>query len=461
MNVLFSSRTDYALLLPKLKSEKYDSYHVVVNKKEKQIVESLGGQVLACFEEEFDQLEEAIIPSSFLQSSYYGDRALWVLDIQERKEVLAKTIAFWRKIFNTKKFDLVVHETIAIEFEEIMYLIAIENNVKVGSFLSSPFSGTFFWKESSYHCAFSKEYLSQIEIKPAAKDIVLNFVNSVKQKGVNPEYLRNKLKRNKTGLLKTGLSLLKLSIKNSLGLMKNYTHEEIKHDAIFNHGHAGKHADHYQFLLDRYHTSKIEYDNIEKYNDCFRAFFPLHYEPEATLLYFDPNLSEQVSVIQQLLKEMPSDAVLFVKEHPQQPGYLMRPEYIELRRRNSNLKYIPAEYDSMSVLSQMQILITICGTFGLESLIKQIPVIVLGRIFYDEHPDVYNVNSFAEVGDILNKKEFNTIKEENTIEYLEKIYSIVYKGDPNYDWKYDDPDNIRDLTHSIEQYLGLTIEENT
>ena len=45
-------------------------------------------------------------------------------------------------------------------------------------------------------------------------------------------------------------------------------------------------------------------------------YFPLHFEPERTLLISGTYYTDQISVIKNIAKSIPIDFTLYVKEHP-------------------------------------------------------------------------------------------------------------------------------------------------
>ncbi|EAY32009.1 hypothetical protein M23134_02038 [Microscilla marina ATCC 23134] len=438
--------------MPRLTSSVYNSFHVTVNLKEKQEVEELGGIVVGCFEEEFDQLDMATIPHNFLQSSFQADRFMGWLTLEERQEILGKSISFWNRILSERIYFAGVHETIAIEQEEVFSLMLKAYNVLDLNFLVSVVPKQFIWKPDPYSSSYPEVVLEQTPITEANLSLAKEIISKTKQKGHKPSFISNPPKRLKKSNTRHFFSQIKYEIKKRLKLVKSFSREEKKRDSVFYYNQLGTHFYYYDFVKKHYPKSG-DYDDLDNLKAYKKIFFPFHFEPEATLLYFNPDVAEQLNTIQQIAKQLPLDTVLLVKEHPYQPGYLLQEEYQTLRKKNSNIAFLPAELDSHSILKQTKAVITICGSVGWEALINNIPVIVLGNVFYDRHPDIHKVANFKEVKEVLDSNILNMPDDKNTIEYLAKFIAHNSRGNPSNEKIFNDPENIKNLTNSIKQKI--------
>jgi hypothetical protein len=169
-------------------------------------------------------------------------------------------------------------------------------------------------------------------------------------------------------------------------------------------------------------------------------------------LYFAPNYSDQVTVIQEIAKRIPLDHILVVKEHPSQPGFLLKQKFSKMRNINSNLYYLPAQIDSKILLELSELVITITGTVGWEALINNKPVMVLGNVFYDKHPKVMRLNNYQEIAKYFKEGLIVPDNDDITIDYLAKMIEMSYEG--KYFIKYaSDPKNIANFENSIESEL--------
>ena len=449
--ILFFSRQAYSKFFPKLKSTQYSDFHVVLNKEEKLEVEQLGGVVIACFEEEYEKLPVSNFSEISLNASFHADRSLCALTLPERQMLLGKTISFWEKIFSENKYFAVVHETISIEQEEVLSIVAQKHNVLDLTSMALAIDNYFYWKENPFHTSFSHK---RLDFTP--KEIpqeVKAAIQKIKQKGHKPFFLNNNSQRNimtKRGFL---FGLLKFEIESRFKKIKKFSREEIIYDSIFYSGTLNRLWEYStEDLIKRYLRSKNCYDTIDDLSAVEKYFFPLHYVPEATLLYFDFRYSNQISVLEEILKRLPLNSVLVVKEHPMQLGALMQPEYLELRKRNSNLRFLKGETESHKLLSESKAVITISGSVGWEALVNNVPVIVFSNVWFDKHPDIHKPKSFDDFQKIINT-ELNVPKDENSELFLTKLFLLSSKGNPYNRKLYDDSENIQNIIKSIEKVI--------
>ncbi|MBI2405085.1 hypothetical protein HYV22_02805 [Candidatus Gottesmanbacteria bacterium] len=72
------------------------------------------------------------------------------------------------------------------------------------------------------------------------------------------------------------------------------------------------------------------YDTFDPHEDF--AFFPLHYEPEISLLLLAPFATDQLYLVRQIAKSLPLHFKLYVKEHPVMVPYRPRSYYKKLKK---------------------------------------------------------------------------------------------------------------------------------
>ena len=111
------------------------------------------------------------------------------------------------------------------------------------------------------------------------------------------------------------------------------------------------------------------------------VLFPLHVEPEISLLLLGSHYTDQVHVIEEVARSIPSTMRLYVKEHPNM--YAMRPMSFYARiKALPNVRLIHPGIDSHDVIRRSQLVMTISGTVGLEAIFLGKRAVVLGDAFY-------------------------------------------------------------------------------
>lgn len=125
------------------------------------------------------------------------------------------------------------------------------------------------------------------------------------------------------------------------------------------------------------------YDAFDPNEDF--AFFPLHYEPEVSLLLQAPYYTDQAHLIKQIAKSLPVQMKLCVKEHPTMVEYRPRRFYQELKKM-PNVKLLPPTMTSYDILPHAKLIVTITGTSAWEGTFLKKPVISFGHWFYNSLP---------------------------------------------------------------------------
>lgn len=138
-------------------------------------------------------------------------------------------------------------------------------------------------------------------------------------------------------------------------------------------------------------------------------YFPLHVEPEQTLLIRAPFHTDQLNTITNISKSLPIDYKLFVKEHPAMKfnGW----HDIEFYKKIFALPNVELFHPSLSneeFIEKCSLVISIAGTAALQAAFYEKPSIVLSDVNYTNISSVYRLKNFEELYDaiciMVNKK---------------------------------------------------------
>lgn len=440
--VLFFSRDYQSQFFPTLVSEVYDSIYVTLNKREKQLVEERGGVVVACMEDEYHLLPEADITFPYLEYSIGSDRFLRGYTHKERLKIIKKCVSFWENIFDKYRPDCIVHEVVAIEISEIMLLEARKRNIKYLAFGAFSVGRSFYFYETPFHSSMPEKIKGMV---PSAQNITdaKNYIDKLKHGDVDNPYIKN-LKGNKDikRLLRLCYGLLaqiyyRLTIKGKVIRQLCYENSTIyfRNEII----------SYFRYIFKRNGYDKIE--DID--NELTQFFYPMHFEPEATLFYQSTYYENQYSVIENLLKCLAENQLLLVKEHPAQPGFLVQQKFKDLKKRFPNVMYIKADISSKEMINRAKAVITLVSTAGFEALAIGKPVILLGKIYYDSFEGVNHCKTFEEVYDLVRGyKPFN--KNVNFQDFLARLIAMQHTGSPWINPDLYSAENIAGIRKAIE-----------
>lgn len=115
------------------------------------------------------------------------------------------------------------------------------------------------------------------------------------------------------------------------------------------------------------------------------AFFPLHTEPEVSLLVQGRGLLNQIEVARSLASSLPVGWKLLVKEHPASVG--KRPvSYYRKLLAIPNVCLVRTSCKSNELIARASLVVTISGTIGFEAILQGKPVAVLGNTPFEFLP---------------------------------------------------------------------------
>lgn len=168
------------------------------------------------------------------------------------------------------------------------------------------------------------------------------------------------------------------------------------------------------------------------------AFF-LHYQPEETTSPNGGMFANQYLCVEALLKNTPSNVMIYVKEHPNQfmshmMGHTKRiKEFYDDLVANPRVKLVPFSMDSFSLISNALAVSTVTGTVGWEAAVRQKPVIIFGLIWYECMKGILKVTDDVSASKIYDFITHYKYDEPAIIRYLsviskETIRAYHYQG---------------------------------
>ena len=81
------------------------------------------------------------------------------------------------------------------------------------------------------------------------------------------------------------------------------------------------------------------------------VYFPLHLQPEMTTDTLGHEYCDQLLAVEELLKKIPEDIYIYLKENPKQTGRMREPSFIRRLKRMPRVRYLPIETDSLGLIS--------------------------------------------------------------------------------------------------------------
>jgi hypothetical protein len=442
--VLFFARGYQADFFPTLESDRFDAIFVTLTRAERLRVEKLGRRVVACFEEDYQTLPAASVPTGYLATSLMSDRFLGRYSYQERVQILGKEIAFWRAIIAAHAPVAAVNELVAIEISEVLLIECRARGIRYLAAMDCLIEGKFYWLANPL--SLSGKYLADVAPGEASREQARLYLERVLARDYKPYYVRNL--RGRRALLPLLVAIVKM-LRWWWRARLSATVGPFRYE-LYDDEYTKKVVVYFKSLFSRYDTLAGLPAGKEV------IFYPLHQEPEATLNYMSEFYANQAATIQNILKCLNADQVLVVKEHPVDKGSLLRRKFWDIRRRCSGLYYLPAEVHGREVLAVAQRVVTLTSTLGWEAAVLGRKVYVLGQIFYDRFAGVTAIADFAEL-----KRELRapltatTVDPERVIHFVASMAEQSHAGNPfPHPGLYDAPNRLR-VVEAIARALEL------
>lgn len=187
-------------------------------------------------------------------------------------------------------------------------------------------------------------------------------------------------------------------------------------------------------------------DNITRLPPtCRYIYFPLHKQPEKSTVPTGRAYSDQLLALATLVRSLPSDMVVCVKEHPLQWSYVRRSDinsalnfrpigfYNEIVE-SGRVRLLTIDFPSAELLRGATAVATIAGTAGFEGLLSEKPVFLFGDQWYKNLPGVFIVRSANDVKNAFKAIQFDSdigkLSENDCLGILESTFDGYFEMSP-------------------------------
>lgn len=156
------------------------------------------------------------------------------------------------------------------------------------------------------------------------------------------------------------------------------------------------------------------------------VLYTLNYAPEHSLDVEAPYYMNAVETIKNIARSLPSDVLLYVKEHPHALG-IRGPKELRQIKNIPGVKLIPPGIDSHELLNRAEMTISLSGTVSMEAGLYGRKSLILSDIFIKNFATVQRINYPWQAGEMLEKP---TPPEdvEADIRYIAWLYSNSSEG---------------------------------
>jgi len=131
-------------------------------------------------------------------------------------------------------------------------------------------------------------------------------------------------------------------------------------------------------------------------------YFPLHCQPELTLMIWSRFYTDLVHTVRNIARAIPFSYKLYVNEHPKMLGIRDTASYRAISRVE-NVRLIAPEVETSEIIEHADAVVTLSSTVGFQSLICDVPTISLGTPFYTDFDSVPAPRNFDELSEVFRK----------------------------------------------------------
>ncbi|MFK7941512.1 MAG: hypothetical protein AB8B85_01145 [Paracoccaceae bacterium] len=137
-------------------------------------------------------------------------------------------------------------------------------------------------------------------------------------------------------------------------------------------------------------------DDLKKLGDARIFVYPLHYEPEAVILYVS-DFTDQMDLVHKIFDHLPADSYLVLKEHPSQPGAAHLPKWRHMLE-NKRLLVVRGT-DRMSDILAMDnsAVVSLGSTAAIESAMFGRPTFLMGTPYFMGLPGMTVIDHQGEI----------------------------------------------------------------
>lgn len=170
-------------------------------------------------------------------------------------------------------------------------------------------------------------------------------------------------------------------------------------------------------------------------------YFPLHVDPESSTMVLSPYQTNQLSIIENLSKSLPSDMILVVKEHIPMLGFRPNNFYKKISTM-PRVKLLSPYFDQFSLIKKSEFIVTITGTVGYEALFLSKKVLTLS----DKTPysrfkkGVIVETDLTKLSSAIKRLDkIDPLDDEYLIKFLSTLFSISFEMETSLLWgKYEE-----------------------
>jgi hypothetical protein len=356
-------------------------------------------------------------------------------------KLMTNLILFFNEIYDKHRYDFCLYEAVSNSFAYSAYYVTQLNNAiycgYVGSRLGGNLKGRFeLWTEEYGAITEFNEKFTSMNLQladPEELDEVNNYLKPYQTNENIPSYHNKKTTYDWKNQSFTEVYFNKKRINAvfaKLSFIFNST-DTIKYSLFTRNllwnGLLGLIK--YINRIVKLSVAKKYFDKIN-YGDDF-VLYPLQFKPEASTSVLARSYCNDIAVIENIAFNLPFNVKIYVKEHFVNYGRPSLKFYKDLKKI-PNVKLIFCDENTKILIEKSVAVISLTSTVGFEALLMGKPVILLGNVFYQCHPNCYKVNSYEKIFELINNGLIIDSNPEINQKFILSYKKITHEGNTSY-----------------------------
>lgn len=399
-----------------------------------------------------------------LNSCIQSDRTFEYLPYSQILLLVQVYYRFWNEFMSRHKFDVLMHEPVALFFLQIASVICKRNNAQyltqIQVFGKNKYDWIFVFADNGFAVEMPGRLSENKILNDKSRKNAEEFLAGFRQNFdlIIPQIASNVQSPKKWGWWDLTIKMVKTILKYYLGKAgskkRHYSPQE--HVEQYLNISRARLSDRLKNQWDEYF--QLKYDLFDPAREFY--YYPMHMEPEAVVLYWGDGIyKNQIKLIENIAGQLPPDCFLYVKVHPivKEDRY-----YLDYKRIKAipNVRLLGPDVPGKMITAACKGLMTINGTSGFEAVLLNKPVYVFGNSFYDLSDRVFKIMNIRELRAAVyqnHNKEFRD--DESLIRFVNSFLEISHPGFTAYYSNYkevlniDHRKNVEEVANGIDKFL--------
>lgn len=428
----------YGALSPYL-AETYNVIHIAYSAKEAEVLKSkydisadyifvdeikslleereLESSLIARLDDDYTQWTDGRF---CLNSAIISDRGFVHLDYHESMHLAQSYYLFWLDQLKNKENFILFHETTSLLFNHICSMQCKKFNGIYSGFIGSKglrgCNYRFVEFDTGRSIKLSHMYLSDAKYPDDLKEKARKFIARHRENATKLTYAK------KSSLISDFAKAGYFIFRKMIVSISRCQYDKLAENTDYYMFKRIESKKYFNRMLYRFALKYKKFSSDDKY-----IFYPMHIEPEAVVQYWSAGkYINQISLIEQIARNLPAGYHLYVKDHVDNYGYRDLADYEKIVNI-PNVKLIDPGVSGLALAEYSKGVITINGTLGFEGIMLGKPVYLLGSVYYDCFKHIININDLKTLRSLV-LQEYSISDVE--IERLVSAYlGTAYEGD--------------------------------